>query len=146
MVRYHARGENLGGFFARQILVAGLVAQFEVLGGDVHDILGVVGDVDLQRILVDQDVRVFHVDGDAAQPMLDDFIVETCGIGLDAALIDGLGFRANDTEGNVREQGATEGIGETDIDGVQGTGKDAAQFPLVHGRRNLGQRLRLLGG
>ena len=145
LVRYCARWEDLDRFFAGQILVGGLAAQTELLRGHIHHILGVVGDVDFQGVLVDQRVRVVDVDRDATEPMLDDFIVESGGIGLDAALVDGLGFGADDTDGNIGQKGAAHGIGETDIDGMQGKGEDGAAFPLVHGRSDLGQGLCLLG-
>jgi hypothetical protein len=78
--------------------------------------------------------------------MLDDFIVETRRIGLDTALVDGFQFRTNDADGDVGEQGAPQCIGKTHIEGMQRECKRGTALSLIHGRRNLGQGLLLLGG
>ena len=61
-----------------------------------------------------------EVDGNAAHALLNDFIVQTCGVGRDVHAVLGVRQRAEAVGGNVGQDGAPNGIGQTDVDLTHG--------------------------
>lgn len=76
-----------------------------------------------------------EVDGNAAHALLNYFIVQTRGVGSDVHAVLGVRQRAETERGYVGQDGAPNGIGQTDVDPADREFQGAV---VVHKRLNVG--------
>ena len=115
-----------------EVFAIGLVFHFEIFGGDVPDFVAVGDDVDFNGVILVGEISFGDVNGNAAEALLDDFVVYSRRVRCYARKRLCIRERSEYQSWDVTQNDPTNGVGQRHIDFVDGE----SEFTSFVGFRN----------